>query len=132
VKTLHLTVVTPQTTVFDNTVEAVIAPLADGWRGVLPGHANFVARVMRGEVVFRREGKEHMIATLGGALSVHGETVVLLTGVAALDHTLEKLEHEIGEENQRLATLEQEAEKHFNRVYRQMASSFNHHRRHRV
>ena len=130
-KTLHFTIVTPHTTVFDNVVEAVIAPLTDGWRGVLPEHASFVARVMRGEVVFRQEGKERVVATLGGALSVHGETVTLLTGVAALDCTLENLEHEIGEENQRLAALEQEAEKHFNRVYRQMANAFNHHRRHR-
>lgn len=130
-KTLHLTIVTPQTTVFDDVVESVIAPLADGWKGVLPGHASFVARVMRGEVVFRREGKEHVVATLGGALSVNGETVTLLTGVAALDRTLENLEHEIGEESQRLAALEQEAEKHFDRVYRQMAGAFNYHRRRR-
>ena len=130
-KTLRFTIVTPQTTMFDDTVEAVIAPLTDGWRGVLPGHASFVARVMRGEVVFRREGKERVVATLGGALSVQGETVMLLTGVAALDRTLENLEHEIGAENQRLATLEQEAEKHFARVYRQMAGAFNRHRRHR-
>ncbi len=84
---------------------------------------------MRGEVLFRTAGKERVLATLGGILAVDGDTVTILTGVAALDRTMEMLEREISEEAQRLATLEQEAEKHFNRVYRQMARTFNHQRR---
>jgi hypothetical protein len=84
---------------------------------------------MRGEVLFRTHGKERILATSGGTVAVDGDTVVILTGVAALDRTVETLEGEISEEVQRLAVLEQEAEKHFNRVYRQMARTFNHQRR---
>ncbi|MGE0822370.1 MAG: F0F1 ATP synthase subunit epsilon [Candidatus Binatia bacterium] len=129
-KPVQLTVLTPQATVFDEPVDAVVMPLADGWLGVLPGHAAFQARVMRGEILFRVAGKERMLATLGGAVAVDGGTVTVLTGVAALDRDLETLEREISEDAQRLAGLEQEAEKHFNRVYRQMARTFNHRRRH--
>ena len=129
-KTLRLTVLTPQATVFDEKVDAVVMPLADGWLGVFPGHASFQARVMRGEMLFRISGKERMLATLGGAVAVDNGTVTILTGVAALDRDLETLEREISEDAQRLAVLEQEAEKHFNRVYRQMARTFNHRRRH--
>jgi F-type H+-transporting ATPase subunit epsilon len=126
VKTLHLVVLTPQATVFDAVVEAVIVPLSDGWRGILPGHANFQARLMRGHLLFRVGGKERIVATLGGALAVDNNTVTVLTGVAVLDRNLETMEREISEETQRLTALEQEAEKHFNRVYRQMARTFNH------
>jgi F0F1-type ATP synthase epsilon subunit len=129
VKTLRLTVVTPHATVFDDIVDAVIASLSDGWRGVLSEHASFVARLLRGEILFRVGGKERVVATLGGAISVDREGVTVLTGVAALDCPLENLEHAISEESQQLAALEREAEKHFDRVYRQMAHTFNHHRR---
>jgi F-type H+-transporting ATPase subunit epsilon len=129
VKTLRLTVLTPQATVFDDTVDAVIMPLPDGWRGVLPGHISFQARLMRGEVLFRVGGQERLLATLGGTLAVERGSVTLLTGVAALDRSLETLERELSEEIQRFAALEQEAEKHFDRVYRQMAGTFNHRRR---
>ncbi|MGE0681919.1 MAG: F0F1 ATP synthase subunit epsilon [Candidatus Binatia bacterium] len=128
-KTLRLTVVTPHATVFDDAVDAVIAPLSDGWRGVLPGHASFVARLLRGEILFRVGDKERVIATIGGAISVDREGVTVLTGVAAVDCPLENLERAISEESQQLAALEREAEKHFDRVYRQMAHTFNHHRR---
>lgn len=128
-KTLRLTVVTPHATVFDDIVDAVIASLSDGWRGVLSEHASFVARLLRGEILFRVGGKERVVATLGGAISVDREGVTVLTGVAALDCPLENLEHAISEESQQLAALEREAEKHFDRVYRQMAHTFNHHRR---
>jgi F0F1-type ATP synthase epsilon subunit len=130
VKSLRLTVLTPQVTVLDETVDAVIAPFADGWRGVLPGHAGFVARLLRGEILFRVGGKERMIATVGGVFSVDQQQVTVLTGEAVVDCHLEQLEHAISEETQQLATLEREAEKHFDRVYRQMARTFNHRRRH--
>jgi F-type H+-transporting ATPase subunit epsilon len=129
VKTLRLAVFTPQATVFAAAVDAVIVPISDGWLGVFPGHAPFQSRLMRGEVLFRVDGKERLLATLGGTIAVDGETVTILTGVAALDRDMETLEREISEEVQRLTALEQEAEKHFNRVYRQMARTFNHQRR---
>ena len=131
-KTLHLTVLTPQAIMFDNSVDAVIAPLSDGWRGVLPGHLDFVAHLMRGEILYRVGEEEHEIATLGGVVSVNHGTVTVLTGTAAVNCSLENLEHAISEESQRLTTLEQEAEKHFDRVYRQMARTFNAHRRHQL
>ncbi len=129
-KALRLTVLTPLVTVFDETVDAVIAPFADGWRGILPGHTSFVARLRRGEILFRIGAKERRIATVGGVFSVDQEQVTVLTGVAAVDCPLEQLAHAISEETQQLATLEREAEKHFDRVYRQMARTFNHRRRH--
>jgi F-type H+-transporting ATPase subunit epsilon len=123
---LRLEVLTPEATVFDAEVDAVVVPLADGWLGVLPRHASFQARLMRGEVVVRIGGETRLLATLGGTILVHEGTVTILTGSAALDRNVEALEQEISGQAQRLAAMEKEAEKHFDRVYRQMAHTFPH------
>ncbi|HYM69002.1 MAG TPA: hypothetical protein VEZ44_05350 [bacterium] len=127
--TLRLVVLTPLATAFDDVADSVIAPLPDGWYGVLPGHAPFQARVLAGAVVARVGDKDRLLATLGGTLTVVDDVVTLLTGAAALDRDMDALEREIGDEVKRLAALEQEAEKHFNQVYRQLARTFHARRR---
>jgi len=127
--TLRLVVLTPLATVVDDEVDSVTVPLPDGWYGVLPGHAPFQARVLAGAIVVCMTGRDRLLATLGGALTVEEDAATLLTGAAALDKDLDALERGIGDEVKRLAALEQEAEKHFNQVYRQLARTF--HTRHR-
>lgn len=123
---LRLMLLTPLVTVFDGTVDAVIVPLADGWKGIFPGHAPFQARLLAGDVLVRIAGKERVGATLGGALTVEPGAVRILSGVAALDMDLKALERGIDDELRRLTGLEQEAEKHFEQIYRRMARTFNH------
>lgn len=122
--TLTLDVLSPNATVFHGSVEAVIAPLPDGWQGVLPGHARFSSRLMAGPVVVRIDGQERRIATTGGVLSVDGDSALILTGAAALDRDFDDLEQGIREHIERLVAAEKEAERHFSRVYRQMAHAF--------
>jgi F-type H+-transporting ATPase subunit epsilon len=122
-----LEVLTPQATVFAEVVDAVIVPLPDGWKGILPGHAPFCARLMAGQVLARCKGRERLLATIGGTLAVAGDTVTILTGAAALDRGFETLEQEVRDHAERLAEAEREAEKQFDRVYRQMARTL--HRR---
>jgi F0F1-type ATP synthase epsilon subunit len=124
VRRLQLEVLTVEGVVLDASVEAVVVPLVDGWKGVLPGHAGFEARLMRGEILFRSQGAERTVATLGGTLVVELDRVTVLTGAAALDRDLAGLEQEISGELEALQTMEAEAEKHFGRVYRQMAETF--------
>ena len=128
-KTFRLTVLTPLATALECHAESVIVPLADGWRGVMADHAPFEARLLAGEVLVRTGGRERMVATLGGAVSVEAAGVTLLTGAAAVDKRLEELEKDIGDEARRRAALEQEAEKQFDRVYREMARTLGARRR---
>jgi F-type H+-transporting ATPase subunit epsilon len=118
---MRLLVLTLEQTVFDGPVEEVVVPLPDGWLGVRPRHAPFHARLLAGNVVVRAGDRERTLATLGGTIVVDRDEVAILTGVARLDRDLETLEREIGDDLKRRAALEQEAEKHFDRVYRQMA-----------
>lgn len=123
---LRLRVLTPEATLLDEPVDEVVAPLPDGWIGVLPGHASFQSRLMRGTVVVRASGRERTIATLGGTIGVAGSEITMLVGAAALDSNLSELESSIGEQARDLAEMEREAEKHFDRIYRAVARTFNH------
>jgi F-type H+-transporting ATPase subunit epsilon len=118
---MRLLVLTPDATIFNGPVEEVVVPLPDGWLGVRPRHAPFQARLLAGDVVVRADGHERTLATLGGTMVVERDGITILTGVARLDCDLEALEREIGDDLKRRTALEQEAEKHFDRVYRQMA-----------
>jgi F0F1-type ATP synthase epsilon subunit len=128
-RALRLRVLTPQVTLLDEPVETVIAPLPDGWLGVLPGHSGFQARLMRGHVVIGTRGRRRVMATIGGVIGVAADTVTVLTGAAALDRDLAALEREIGAEATRLQEVEREAEKHFDRVFRALARTFDRRRR---
>ena len=120
---LRLEVLTPRAVVYEGAVDSVVAPLPDGWIGVLPGHSPFTARLMRGQVLFRREGQEHIVATIGGSIAVISDLVTLLTGAAALDATFADLEESLGSEAEQIRAMEQEAERHFDRVYRTLVDS---------
>ena len=125
---LYLEVLTPQATIIDVEVASVALPLPDGWLEVLPGHAEFQARLLPGEVIFKVDNRQRVLAQLGGTVIVADNRVTILSGVAELDTNLETLEHSISEEAEQLAEMEQEAERHFDRVYRQMAQTLNHRR----
>jgi F-type H+-transporting ATPase subunit epsilon len=120
---MRLEVLTPQDVVFEGDVDAVVAPLADGWIGVLPGHSPFAARLMRGQVILRSRDRERLVATIGGSIAVKHDLVTLLTGAAALDVTFAELEASLGSEAEQIRAMEQEAERHFDRVYRTLADT---------
>ena len=111
-------------------MDAVIAPIPDGWHGIFPGHARFSARLMAGTVIVRIGTVERQVATIGGVLTVEGDTVSILTGAAQVDRGLDELELGLREHIERLIATEKEAEKHFSRVYHQMAHAFDRTGRH--
>ena len=121
---MRLEVITPQAIVFEGDVSSVVAPLPDGWIGVLAKHSPFVARLMPGQSLIRGPDGDHMIATIGGLIAVKDDLVTLLTGAAALDVTFADLEKSLGSAAEQIQSIEQEAERHFDRIYRTMASTF--------
>jgi F-type H+-transporting ATPase subunit epsilon len=130
--TQGLEVLTPEAVVFEGDVDFVALPLPDGWIGVLPGHSPFSARLMRGQIVFRVGEAERHLATVGGSVTVKDDLITLLTGAALLDATFAELEMSLGSEAEQIRAVEQEAERHFDRVYRTLADTLRAGRRHRA
>lgn len=126
---LRLEIRTPQERAFIDEVDEAVVPLSDGWCGVLPGHAPFMARLMRGNMVARQGDQTITVATLGGVLTTDGTVVTILTGGATVGRDITALEREISEEVRAIEEVEAEAEKHFSRVYRQMADALRRRRR---
>lgn len=129
---LRVRVITPRAVAIDEVCEAVVAPLRDGWIGIWPGHAPFQARLQQGQIAIRSDGQQRVIATIGGVITADDEGVTVLTGEAAPDVDLARLERDIGTQAEQFHALEREAEAHFERLHRAMADTFNHRSRRRA
>jgi F-type H+-transporting ATPase subunit epsilon len=75
---LRLELATPTRLVVSEEAEEVVVPGADGYFGVLPGHAPLLALVGTGEVMYRTGRAEHYLAVSGGFAEVGPDRVTIL------------------------------------------------------
>jgi F-type H+-transporting ATPase subunit epsilon len=84
-KTMKVSVVTPDGSVYESDVEMVIAKAQSGELGILPGHIAMVAPLQISAVRLKKGGKEEdLIAVSGGLLEVRPEQVTILAQAAEL------------------------------------------------
>lgn len=81
-KTMKVSVVTPDGPVYESDVEMVSTKAVSGELGILPGHIPMVAPLEIGSVRLKKEGKTHYIAVSGGFLEVRPEQVTVLAQAA--------------------------------------------------
>jgi len=72
---MHVTVISPERTVFDGSADAVIAPAYDGQVGILPRHAPFLTLLGKGVLTVRAAGAVSRFRLSGGFLQVVGDAV---------------------------------------------------------
>jgi F-type H+-transporting ATPase subunit epsilon len=83
-KTIKVSVVTPNGPVFESDVEMVIAKAKSGELGILPGHIKLVAPLEISVVRLKTDGKYELIAVSGGILEVRPDQVTILAQAAEL------------------------------------------------
>ena len=66
----QLTILTPDGKIFDNPVEELVAPGAEGMFGVLAQHAPMVAALSKGVLKIKQNATEKFFAVEGGVLEV--------------------------------------------------------------
>lgn len=76
---LHLTVISPEKTIFDGDAESVIAPAWDGELGILKGHAPLMAILGTGVMRVKAQGQEKRFKVDGGFLQVVDNVVTVLS-----------------------------------------------------
>jgi F-type H+-transporting ATPase subunit epsilon len=81
-KTLRLVIVTPEKTLFDETVSSLRFPLFDGDIGILPGRLPLIGRLGAGELKITIAGEERSFFIDGGFVQVKKGVVTLLTNQA--------------------------------------------------
>jgi len=76
---MHVTVIAPESAVFDGDADSVIAPAFDGEVGILPDHAPFMTLLGEGPLTIKQSGTEHMFKVRGGFLQVVRNQIRVVT-----------------------------------------------------
>jgi F-type H+-transporting ATPase subunit epsilon len=67
---MHVTVISPEASVFDGEAEAVTVPTYDGMVGILPNHAPLMALLGTGTLTVKHGGAARRFTVQGGFLQV--------------------------------------------------------------
>ncbi len=81
-KTFQLDIITPSNVISEGQVEYLRAPSADGFFGIMGGHAVATILMDIGEIKVTKDGKEFYYATNGGFADIRPESVMLLVETA--------------------------------------------------
>lgn len=79
---LNLKIVTPEKEIYNETVDQVNVSTSEGEIGILPNHANLMAKVMPGELMVKKGSKTDVLAVGEGFLSVSGNILTIMTDLA--------------------------------------------------
>ncbi|WP_342433581.1 F0F1 ATP synthase subunit epsilon [Neobacillus sp. FSL H8-0543] len=81
-KTIKVSVVTPDGPVYESDVEMVSTKAQSGELGILPGHIPMVAPLAIGVVRLKKEGQTELVAVSGGFVEVRPDQVTILAQAA--------------------------------------------------
>ena len=87
---LSLEVATPTKQAVAETVDEVVIPGSEGYFGVLPGHAPFLATLGIGELTYRQGREERHLAIAGGFAEVRNDKVIVLADVAEAPEEIDR------------------------------------------
>jgi F-type H+-transporting ATPase subunit epsilon len=80
--TLKLEIVTPEAKIYSEDVDMVTLPGVEGELGVYPMHVALMTEVVSGELIARKDGKDHILAIGEGFVEITGERVAIMTDMA--------------------------------------------------
>jgi F-type H+-transporting ATPase subunit epsilon len=79
---LKLEIVTPDAVTYSEEVEMVTLPGVEGEMGIYPQHVPLLTQVVPGEVIVRKDGRDHFLAVGDGFVEITGERVAIMTDMA--------------------------------------------------
>jgi F-type H+-transporting ATPase subunit epsilon len=81
-ETLKLEIVTPDGKAYSDDVEMVTLTGVQGEMGILPQHIRLMTKLVPGELVARKSGRDLFVAVGGGLVEITGTRVSILTDMA--------------------------------------------------
>src|SRR5438045_7404571 len=87
--TIDLTIVTPERAVAHEDVDELQVPGAEGYFGVLPGHAPLFSELKVGEVAYRKGDRWSFLAVAWGFVEVQPNHVRILAETAERAHEID-------------------------------------------
>ena len=79
---LKLEIVTPDAVTYSEEVEMVTLPGVEGEMGIYPQHVPLLTQVVPGEVIVRKDGRDHFLAIGEGFVEITGERVAIMADMA--------------------------------------------------
>lgn len=86
---ISLEIVTPSSQIFAGEVDSVTVPGAEGYLGILPGHAPLLSELKAGIISYSVEGTEHRLFCGWGFVEVLPGAVSILAEVAELPEEID-------------------------------------------
>ena len=99
-ETMKLEIVTPDGKAYSEDVEMVTLTGVQGEMGILPQHVRLMTKLMPGELVVRKDGRDVFVAVGGGLVEVTRTRVSILTDMAV---AADKIDEAKAEEARRRA-----------------------------
>ena len=79
---LKLEIVTPDAKTFSEDVDMVTLPGAEGEMGIYPMHVPLMTQIVAGEIIVRKDGRDHFLAVGDGFAEITGDHVAVMTDMA--------------------------------------------------
>jgi F-type H+-transporting ATPase subunit epsilon len=116
-----LEVITPDRKVLSAFISTMRVLLADGWWGILPGHAPMISYIDDGIVHYSINGTQRYLALYQGTIEIQkkvGEPtrVLILTAAAEEGAQREEVERNLAQQAEKLAELAKQANLEFNQL----------------
>jgi len=92
--TLKLEIVTPAAKVYSEDVESVTLDGHEGQMTVLPDHVRLMTRLVPGEMIVRKDGRDQFLAVGEGLVTVTGSRVAILTDMAIAADSIDEAKAE--------------------------------------
>ena len=80
--TFKLEIVTPEAKIYSEEVDMVTLPGVEGEMGIYPMHIPLMTQIAHGEIIARKGGVDHYLATGEGFVQITGDRVAILTDMA--------------------------------------------------
>jgi len=93
--TLKLEIITPDAKIYEDDVEFVHLPGAEGEMGVLPQHEATITELQAGELRITRKGKVEILAIGDGFAEITGDSIAVLTDGAINEKDIDEKAAEV-------------------------------------
>ena len=87
---LHLKIVTPEKLIFNEEVSQVNVSTEEGQLGILPNHANLMAKLEPGELVIKKNSKIETLAVGDGFLQISNNQLTIMTDLAVNEENIDE------------------------------------------
>jgi F-type H+-transporting ATPase subunit epsilon len=87
---MHLRIVTPEASIYDDQVDDVLLPGVEGEMGILSNHSALMTQIKPGELRIKKGGQIIPLAVGDGFVEVTGDSVSVLTDLAVKESDIDE------------------------------------------